>query len=734
MAEFPDKNSTSFPLTSKNILLDIIKNEYDKKDYLKYHQFIVYKYLINNPKSRGILLFHEMGVGKSITAVALAEYYRVNDPSRKIIVLLSKSLQSNFKQNIEQFLNETGIADPKTIIEQNYKFISLNASNMFDQISRSEKSMEEIQIEKQLQKFTDIIVSSDFLENSVLIIDEYHNLSNSITNGSSNAIKLYDTIMHTTNIKLIFLTGTPIINSPFELAPTFNMLNGYLSDKGTLFPELEKNFNEFFINYSKNTINNAKKFQNRILGMVSYYGGLYTNNKQKPDFPKELKLIVEKIPMSPEQFTSYITARDYEIEEASIKHKKIAADRFSSKSTVISSYRVKSRQISNFLIPEYALGPMRGKKIREKFIDKINTSDLKNLSIFSPKIKKLLQNIKNYPNQLGLVYTEFVSGEGIAVLERILHVDGYTNFNNTLLKKFKGGFSDFDDKRNIIDIGIVNSVGDDASNNAGDDTGIDGGGLKPKCDTLKKTYAVITGNISFEDRSKIVKKFNNPENKHGKFISLLLISKTGSEGLDLKNIRHLHILEPFWNYGRISQIIARAVRYKSHTELPKNEQTVQPYLYLSNYPVDFNFAKKKEDTTDIELYLNSMKNKELIDKFYIALAEASVDCNIHSMNFDSDVSENINCHMCNPDNKPLYHNSVAKQILLSDPCHELKTSEIKAHGISIPGRSEKYMYSKTKDGKFHIYKYNEVIKGYTLLDTSDPVYSDILKKLLKLDK
>ena len=113
------------------------------------------------------------------------------------------------------------------------------------------------------------------------------------------------------------------------------------------------------------------------------------------------KLIVEKIPMSPEQFTSYITARDYEIEEASIKHKKIAADRFSSKSAAISSYRVKSRQISNFLIPEYALGPVRGKKIREKFIDKINTSDLKNLSIFSPKIKKLLQNIKNYPKQLG---------------------------------------------------------------------------------------------------------------------------------------------------------------------------------------------------------------------------------------------------------------------------------------------------------------------------------------------
>ena len=49
-------------------------------------------YLINNNKARGILLYHEMGMGKSISAVALAEYYRKHDPDKNIVILLSKAL------------------------------------------------------------------------------------------------------------------------------------------------------------------------------------------------------------------------------------------------------------------------------------------------------------------------------------------------------------------------------------------------------------------------------------------------------------------------------------------------------------------------------------------------------------------------------------------------------------------------------------------------------------------
>ena len=201
---FIDRNNTNFPLSSKNILEKIIKEKYDKKNFLKYYQFIIYQYLINNEKSRGILLYHGLGSGKSITSVALAEYYRKYDPTRKIVILLAKTLQKNFKMNIKKFIkdqiennkeivnesnNDTDIDD---IIDTNYKFVSLNASNMYTQISKIKKSQQEIDIEKHLKNFNDQISDNDFLENSLLIIDEYHNLSNSITNGSKNAIKLLE--------------------------------------------------------------------------------------------------------------------------------------------------------------------------------------------------------------------------------------------------------------------------------------------------------------------------------------------------------------------------------------------------------------------------------------------------------------------------------------------------------------------------------------------------------------
>ena len=242
---FPQQNSTNFPISVKNILSEISKKTYKEKDFLQYHQFIVQQYLVNNINSRGLLLFHEMGMGKSITATSIAEYYREHYPDRKIVILLPKSLQANFQKNIEMYIEKNSpglISDEKnsSVAERvnnatehskitdfkstgsndfntdAYKFISLNASNMFSQINRVGKSQEELNVEKQLKEFTDIAEKDDFLENSLLIIDEFHNFSNAVTNGSYNAIQLYDTIMKTKDIKLLFLSGTPIINSPFE--------------------------------------------------------------------------------------------------------------------------------------------------------------------------------------------------------------------------------------------------------------------------------------------------------------------------------------------------------------------------------------------------------------------------------------------------------------------------------------------------------------------------------------
>ena len=70
-------------------------------------------------------------------------------------------------------------------------------------------------------------VSSPFREN-VLIIDEVHNFVNEIINGSVPANIFYNWIINSEDTKLIFLSGTPVINKPAEITILFNMLRGIL--------------------------------------------------------------------------------------------------------------------------------------------------------------------------------------------------------------------------------------------------------------------------------------------------------------------------------------------------------------------------------------------------------------------------------------------------------------------------------------------------------------------------
>src|SRR6185369_7902154 len=92
------------------------------------------------------------GTGKSITSAAIAEHYRNHDPTRKIIILLSKSLKSNFENNIKKYIYTEGDnqRNINKIIEDKYQFISLNASNMYTQLENVDKSQTELEYEKYL--------------------------------------------------------------------------------------------------------------------------------------------------------------------------------------------------------------------------------------------------------------------------------------------------------------------------------------------------------------------------------------------------------------------------------------------------------------------------------------------------------------------------------------------------------------------------------------------------------
>ena len=707
MAGYPEQNNTNFPQALKYNLGAL---KYDSKKFLKFHQYITSEYVMQNPKVRGLLLYFTVGFGKTILAISLARIYKQKDPSRKIVVLLSKGLIQNFKDNVKKFLKqypEYNIPDIDLAkdIDNTFKFISFRSNMMYKKISRVQKTDEQLEFEEQIGDINKTLMKEEgFLENTVLIIDEVHNFFNAITNGSKNSLQLYDSIMKTKDIKLFFLTGTPIVNDPFELVPCFNMLKGPIEIPSgragrkattTLFPESRKEFYNYFVDVAQLDVKNKSRFQNRIMGLSSYYGDLYFDAKN-PDFPEQLPTILVRVPMSPEQFSAYDVARDMEIDEATYKKKHGAPSERFDVSGSKGTYRVRTRQISNFVFPEYALGPRKGKKMPEKYIERITDEDWDRLEVFSPKIVKLLARIKAHEDQLGFVYSEFVTGEGLAIIAKVLTRAGYINWEDASAAK---AFLDVAEKKSAP----------------------------------SKVFAVVTGELDIAERARIIDEFNSKDNMYGEKIALLLVNKIAAEGLDLKGVRHIHILEPFWNYSRIEQVIGRGVRYKSHERYPENERNVQPYFYLSDYPESYPKEKIKEPTTDIDMYEKAMRQNATNQKFNLSIVESSIDCLAHYSSLNDSVKKRINCKLCSPTNKPLYHPIIAKDFSVPDPCTRITEYKVQATELIVEGTDEKFAYvvdSKEDPPKIYIYEFNADINGYTILKSNHPLRGALMNKVL----
>jgi hypothetical protein len=109
----------------------------------------------------------------------------------------------------------------------------------------------------------------------------------------------------------------------------------------------------------------------------------------------------------------------------------------------------------------------------------------------------------------------------------------------------------------------------------------------------------------------------------GSKIKVVLISQAGSEGLDFKAIRQIHILEPWYNMNRNEQIIGRGVRNFSHKDLPFEKRNVQIFLYGTILKNAF------EEAADLYVYRISEIKAVKIGKVTRLLKETAVDCIIN---------------------------------------------------------------------------------------------------------
>jgi hypothetical protein len=430
-------------------------------------------------------------------------------------------------------------------------------------------------------------------------------------------------------------------------------------EKHTAFPEDENKFMSLFFDSARNKIKNPRLFQSRILGLVSYFK---TNDKSL--IPEVTKNEVQTIDMSKYQFLNYSEIRKAEIEQDKRKKQKTSKKKEDEKEGEKSSYRAYSRMHCSFVFPESIPRPYpsdqltgddleafeetRGnpdedndfedptmdfnkeRKAMLKQYEKAKDTTLRKLNRqrdlylkvnkpdglpkYSPKYNMIINEILKSVGNV-FVYTEYRSLEGISVFQICLNANGYAPF---LIRKTDDGdyeqYFENEEDREKPKYAVW-------------------GGDPEVSDIIRKVY----NNEFFLLPPKLAAqiKASTKTNLRGETIKVLLTTKTGAEGIDLKNVRQVHIIEPFWNPVRINQVKGRAVRVASHIELPPAERKVEITTYLSTI--------KKEDlksdriinddsdgkSSDEVLFGISHRKLQLMEDLLNLVNGSSIDCAIN---------------------------------------------------------------------------------------------------------
>ena len=255
------------------------------------------------------------------------------------------------------------------------------------------------------------------------------------------------------------------------------------------------------------------------------------------------------------------------------------------------------------------------KMMMDKLI-KSDALDIENLrKYYSPKFAQIIIDINESPGSV-LIYSSFRTVEGLGILSEVLNRQGFKQIS---LKKIENEYyftendifnEKYDNKRYVI-------FDQD----------------KDKTKLLMNLFNNDFKNITNEMRKALPK---NADQLYGKLVKIFCITQSGAEGISLKNVRRVLLVEPFWNNVRIEQVIGRAIRSCSHEALPKKDRTVQVFSYIMKLTTkqiqsDFNIERNDKGlSTDEHILDTATKKKIIIDKFLNMMKSASFDCVINS--------------------------------------------------------------------------------------------------------
>ena len=422
-----------------------------------------------------------------------------------------------------------------------------------------------------------------------------------------------------------------------------------------LLPDDPEIFNSMFIDEDSHSIKNIDFLEKRLLGKISYFKG-----HAEEIYPSLRKFVIVRNHLSSPQFAEYTFQRNIEIrrEIAAKKRNKAAPDSDSGM-----GYRPFTRAICNFSFPHDIPRPYRGQNLSDEEYDRALTdaiARLKNehpdrirlgggLELLSPKYAAIVSRLLGarntvrssqdkigprsplYPVEvfgknvtpkltsaakttgLSIVYSQFRKAEGILLLASILDVNGFCEL------------SCYKDARGDLRLRWIPGIRRRYIVYSNDNSDFMDILLAIFNDSRDGLPLSVT-----KDLRQMMEQEGIKNNMHGDIASALLITRSGAEGISTRNVREVHIMEPFWHANRIEQVIGRARRAHSHDDLPPSERFVDVYIYMATMSEEQAKLHHRDMGKSSDEYVHeiSQRKRKVLKELYRVMRASAVDCQL----------------------------------------------------------------------------------------------------------
>jgi hypothetical protein len=365
----------------------------------KYSPWSVYENI------RGILVFHQIGAGKTCTAIEIAERFK---KKLNIIIVLPAALVGNFVSELRsECPGDEYLTKEERNKLQNYKPGDLQFEKI---IKKSNERIQKYYTIYSYHKFVALIQEEKIknLNNTLLIIDEVQNMISINGTFYKSLKKVVDSSNN--SLKIILLSGTPMFDKPVEIALTLNLLK-----KNDFIPITK--FNQEYIKIKTNSEGisyraiNMTDFRNKVKNLISYYRGA-----PPQAYPlTELKTVNCK--MSDFQYKSYLTSLSTEDHfiRGSFKDVDIM--------NLPQNFFLGPRMMSNIAFPNKSIGEIGYSSFKGHVLQ------IQNIGQYSIKFFKIIKKINQADGPI-FVYSNFKELGGIKCFVRFLEYHGWKNYRN----------------------------------------------------------------------------------------------------------------------------------------------------------------------------------------------------------------------------------------------------------------------------------------------------------------